>query len=69
MEPSRGRAGGRDMANVTTLFCYIIRELMETLMNVMASFLTLEWRLHEGAEWSLIEQERHSIAPTVLQLE
>lgn len=51
MEPSRGRAGGTDMANVTMLFCYIIRELMETLMNVTASFLTLEWRLREGAEW------------------
>lgn len=63
MEPSRGRAGGSDMANVTMLFCYIIRELMETLMNTMASFSTLEWRLHEGTEWWLIEKDRHGMAP------
>lgn len=50
------------MANVTVLFCHIIRELMETLMNVTASFLTLERRLHEGAEWRLIEQERPGMA-------
>lgn len=51
------------MANVTMLFCYIIRELMETLMNVTASSSTLERRLREGAEWCLIEQERHGMAP------